>query len=79
MKLLVASRNPKKLAELDRVLAAANITGIELVSLKDVAEYPETPETGATFEDNALIKSRDGVNNAHLPTCLLYTSPSPRD
>ncbi len=68
MKLLVASRNPKKLAELDRVLAAANITGIELVSLKDVAEYPETPETGATFEDNALIKSRDGVNNAHLPT-----------
>lgn len=68
MKLLVASRNAKKLAELNRVLEAAEVTGIELLSLKDVPEYPETPETGATFIDNARIKTNDGVRYAGLPT-----------
>ena len=59
LKVLVASRNAKKLAELNRVLDAAGVEGIELLSLRDVEEYPETPETGETFEDNALIKARD--------------------
>ncbi|WP_414121870.1 non-canonical purine NTP pyrophosphatase [Corynebacterium nuruki] len=68
MQVLVASRNRKKLGELERVLAAAGVSGIELLTLRDVAEYPETPETGATFEENALIKARDGVRYAGLPT-----------
>ncbi|HIW96007.1 MAG TPA: non-canonical purine NTP pyrophosphatase [Candidatus Corynebacterium gallistercoris] len=68
MRVLLASRNKKKLAELNRVLAAADVHGIELVSLADVDEYPETPETGATFVDNARIKTRDGVRHAGLPT-----------
>ncbi|MBB3114821.1 non-canonical purine NTP pyrophosphatase [Corynebacterium bovis] len=68
MKLLVASRNAKKLVELERVLGAAGVAGVELVGLRDVAEYPETPETGATFEDNALIKARDGARHSGLPT-----------
>jgi XTP/dITP diphosphohydrolase len=58
--LLVASRNPKKLAELRRVLDTAGVTGLRLLSLDDVATYDEAPETGATFEDNALAKARDG-------------------
>ncbi|MGZ4515906.1 MAG: non-canonical purine NTP pyrophosphatase, partial [Mycobacterium sp.] len=33
IQLLVASRNPKKLAELRRVLDAAGLTGLTLVSL----------------------------------------------
>ncbi|BBX62744.1 non-canonical purine NTP pyrophosphatase [Mycobacterium saskatchewanense] len=57
--LLVASRNPKKLAELRRVLDAAGLTGLTLVSLRDVPPFDEAPETGATFEDNALAKARD--------------------
>lgn len=61
MKLLVASRNAKKLAELERVLAAADLTSIEVVGLDAVEEYPETPETGATFAENSLIKARDGA------------------
>lgn len=61
VRLLVASRNAKKLAELRRVLDAAEITGIALVGLDEVPEYPERPETGATFEENALIKARDGA------------------
>ncbi|ORV86751.1 non-canonical purine NTP pyrophosphatase [Mycobacterium interjectum] len=59
-KLLVASRNPKKLAELRRVLDGAGLSGLTLVSLDDVAPFDEAPETGATFEDNALAKARDG-------------------
>ncbi|UGT92743.1 RdgB/HAM1 family non-canonical purine NTP pyrophosphatase [Mycobacterium ostraviense] len=57
-KLLVASRNPKKLAELRRVLDGAGLSGVTLVSLNDVAPFGEAPETGATFEDNALNKAR---------------------
>lgn len=56
--LLVASRNPKKLAELRRVLDAAGLTGVTLLSLRDVPPFDEAPETGATFEDNALAKAR---------------------
>ncbi|KZS70592.1 non-canonical purine NTP pyrophosphatase [Mycobacterium kansasii] len=58
-KLLVASRNPKKLAELRSVLDGGGLSGVTLVSLNDVASFDETPETGATFEDNALAKARD--------------------
>lgn len=68
LKILVASRNAGKLAELNRVLEAAGINGVTLLSLRDVEDYPETPETGATFEDNALIKARDGVHYTGLPT-----------
>lgn len=58
-RLLVASRNPKKLAELRRVLDGAGLSALALVSLDDVPPFDETPETGATFEDNALAKARD--------------------
>ena len=55
--LLVASRNRKKLAELQRVLENAGICGLELLTLDDVPAFPEAPETGATFEENATIKA----------------------
>lgn len=64
--LLVASRNKKKLAELRRVLDAAGISGLRLLSLDDVAPYDESPETGATFEENALAKARDGFEATGL-------------
>ncbi|MBY4131585.1 RdgB/HAM1 family non-canonical purine NTP pyrophosphatase [Rhodococcus fascians] len=60
-KLLVASRNAKKLRELRRVLDAAGLVGIELIGLDEVPPFPEAPETGATFEENALAKARDGA------------------
>jgi len=63
----VASRNPKKLAELHRVLDVAGVSGLDLVSLADVPEFPEAPETGATFEENALAKARDGFAATGLP------------
>jgi XTP/dITP diphosphohydrolase len=54
----VASRNRKKLAELRRVLDAAGLDELMLVSLDDVPAFDEQPETGATFEENALTKAR---------------------
>lgn len=67
MKVLVASGNPKKLRELEQVLSEMSVTGIELVSLRDVEPYPEPVEDGLTFEDNALIKARAGAAATGLP------------
>lgn len=66
MELLVASRNHKKLAELRRVLDAAGISGLTLLSLDDVAPFDEAPETGTTFEDNAVAKARDAFRATGL-------------
>ena len=65
-KLLLATRNPGKLAELQRLLESA-VPGVEVVGLRDVEEYPEAPETGATFADNALLKAREAVRYTGLP------------
>ncbi|MEJ4112097.1 non-canonical purine NTP pyrophosphatase [Corynebacterium kroppenstedtii] len=66
MRVLVASRNTKKLRELERVLDARRVAGIELVSLRDVMDFPEAPETGRTFGDNALLKARDAARHTGL-------------
>ncbi|WP_020525434.1 RdgB/HAM1 family non-canonical purine NTP pyrophosphatase [Catelliglobosispora koreensis] len=68
-KLLVASRNQKKLGELQRILAGSpDLRDIELLSLNDVPEYPEAPEKGLTFAENALMKAREGAKYTGLPT-----------
>lgn len=64
----MASRNRKKLAELQRVLDGASLTGLTLVSLADVAPFDEAPEDGATFEENALAKARDAAAATGLPS-----------
>ncbi|HJX44066.1 MAG TPA: RdgB/HAM1 family non-canonical purine NTP pyrophosphatase [Geodermatophilus sp.] len=65
-RLLLATRNAGKLAELQRLLATA-VPGVEVVGLRDVPEYPEAPETGATFAENALLKAREAVRYTGLP------------
>jgi XTP/dITP diphosphohydrolase len=65
-RLLLATRNAGKLAELQRLLETA-VPGVEVVGLRDVEEYPEAPETGATFEENALLKAREAVRYTGLP------------
>src|SRR5687767_1764012 len=68
-KLLLATRNEKKLQELERILdKALGPRAIELVGLGDVPEYPEAPEKGLTFAENALMKAREGVKYTGLPT-----------
>jgi XTP/dITP diphosphohydrolase len=65
-RLLLATRNAGKLAELRRLLETA-VPGVEVLGLRDVPEYPEAPETGATFEENALLKAREAVRYTGLP------------
>ncbi len=67
MRLLLATRNAGKLAELQRLLAGA-VPGVEVVGLDQVGDVvPETVETGATFAENALLKARDAARATGLP------------
>jgi len=61
VKLLLASRNAKKLRELQRIVVAEELSNIEVLSLADVPEFPEAPETAPDFEGNALAKARDAA------------------
>ncbi len=69
MRLLVASRNAKKLRELQRILDAAGIVGVQLLGLDEVEPYDEAPETAPDFEGNALAKAHDGAAATGL-ACL---------
>ena len=65
-RLLVATRNAGKLAELRRMLDAEDVPGWRGLGLADVPEFPEEPETGATFAENALAKARDATKATGL-------------
>jgi XTP/dITP diphosphohydrolase len=68
-RVLLATRNGKKLVELQRILdAALGPHRIELVGLADLPAYQEVPETGLTFGENALLKAREGYRHTGLPT-----------
>ena len=64
--LLVATRNAAKLVELRRLLDAERVAGVRVLGLADVPEFPEEPETGATFAENALAKARDATKATGL-------------
>ncbi len=57
---LLATRNPHKLAELRRILADVQ-PDLRVIGLDDAAPYDEVPETAPTFADNALTKARVGA------------------
>jgi XTP/dITP diphosphohydrolase len=57
--LVLATRNQKKLTELHRILAPR--LAVRVLGLDDVPPFPELPETGASFADNALIKAREAA------------------
>lgn len=68
LRLLLATRNEKKLLELRRILASSDISGMQVLGLDDVPPFPELPETAATFEGNALAKARDAAAATGLAT-----------
>jgi len=56
---VLATRNNGKLRELARILGAEQPDSmIRLASLDAYPGAPDVPETGATFEENALLKAR---------------------
>jgi len=54
---VLATRNAHKVVELRRILESAGLA-VELVGVDAYPNVPEVPETGATFEENALLKAR---------------------
>jgi XTP/dITP diphosphohydrolase len=70
VKVFLASRNAKKLAEMERILAEHLPDGhdIEVLGLDDVPAYDEPVEDQPTFEGNALLKARAGLEATGLPT-----------
>ena len=56
-RVVLATRNAKKLAELQRILGDR----ATVVGLADVPAFPEEPETGATFAENAVAKAEQAA------------------
>ena len=55
MKLVLASKNKKKLAEMNDILSHL---GVEVCSEAEAGVDVEVEETGTTFEENSLLKAR---------------------
>jgi XTP/dITP diphosphohydrolase len=66
-RVFLASRNAKKLEEMQRILAA-HLPGVEVLGLDDVAPYDEPVEDQPTFAGNALVKARAGLAATGLPS-----------
>ena len=68
----LASRNAKKLEEMQRILreAMSGLGGppVEVLGLDDVEAYDEPVEDQPTFEGNALLKARAGLAHTGLPS-----------
>ncbi|MGW3348658.1 RdgB/HAM1 family non-canonical purine NTP pyrophosphatase [Nonomuraea rubra] len=62
MKIVLATRNAGKIAELRRILA-----GFDIVGLEEFPSIGEIAETGVTFEENALLKAHAVAQGSGLP------------
>ena len=67
MRVFLASRNPKKIEEMERILRE-HLPDVEVLGIDDVDGYDEPVEDQATFEGNALLKARAGVLATGLPS-----------
>ena len=63
--LLVATTNPGKFEEAAAVLADEGLT---ILGLKDFPGVKPVPETGATFEENAVLKAKGYFAQTGVPT-----------
>ncbi len=63
---VLATRNAGKLVELRRILADAGLK-IRLVGVDEFPDLSDVAETGATFEENALLKARAVAAGTGLP------------
>lgn len=65
MKILIATHNKKKRAELERILSPL---GVEVVTDTDINCFlRDVEENGTTFEENAFIKAQAGCEDSGLP------------
>jgi XTP/dITP diphosphohydrolase len=66
-RVFLASRNAKKLAEMQRILAE-HVPGLVVVGLDDAPAYDEPVEDEPDFAGNALLKARAGARVTGLPS-----------
>lgn len=64
MKLVLASKNEKKLKEMNEILSGM---GVEVCLQAEVGIDVDVEETGATFEENSLLKARAVMEASGLP------------
>ncbi len=64
MKLVLASKNKKKLAEMQEILSAL---GVEVVLQSEVGVDVDVEETGTTFAENSALKARAVCQASGLP------------
>ena len=64
MKLVLASKNKKKLVEMNDILSQL---GIEVCSEAEAGVDVEVEETGTTLEENSLLKARAVMEASGLP------------
>ena len=64
MKVVLDSKNHKKLVEMQEILAAQ---GVEVLLQSQAGVDVEVEETGTTFEENALLKARAVMEASGLP------------
>ncbi len=67
-RLVIATRNAGKIAEFRRILDAISQGAVELVGLGEFENLVDVEETGATFEENALLKARYTAQMTGLPS-----------
>jgi len=64
MKLVLASKNKKKLAEMNTILGQL---GVEVCSEAEAGVDIDVEETGTTFEENSLLKAKAVMQASGLP------------
>lgn len=67
MKLVLATKNSGKVVEFRRILNELGATNLEVFGLDAFPEIGEIDETGATFEENSLLKARTICKLTGLP------------
>ena len=72
MKLVLASKNEKKLREMNDILSGM---GVEVCLQADVGIDIDVEETGTTFEENSLLKAK-AVMEALTLNCP-WSTPGP--
>ena len=68
MRILLASGNRKKAAEIAAILGAGAGQRLGVLTLAELPGLESPEETGATFLENARIKARAGAAGSGLPT-----------
>ena len=64
--IVLATQNKGKIAEFERLLAEF-ASDIQVLGLADFPDLPDVEETGSTFLENALLKSREVSAFTNLP------------